>query len=186
MIKDGYNMTKAQMEFCIEEIAKGNKVCLKEIYDEFKTPIFRFALSIVKNYEVAQDVAQETFIGIMASSKFYIKGTNPKAWIFSIARNKSLDMLKKSQKSSLLSDEEWGNIEDPKSQYFTHDISDILEALNFLNPLEREIITLYIYGGLKQSEISSVLKIPYIKVRSKYGYAIRKLKESFLKGGINI
>lgn len=183
---DGYNMTKAQMEFCIAEIAKGNKVCLKEIYDEFKTPIFRFAMSIVRNYESAQDVAQETFIGIMASSKFYTKGTNPKAWIFSIARNKSLDMLKKSQKSSCISDREWENLEDPKSQHFTNDILNILEALKSLDPLERDIITLYIYGGLKQTEISSVLKIPYIKVRSKYGYAIRKLKESFLKGGINI
>ena len=50
------------------------------------------------------------------------------------------------------------------------------EALNRLKDIERQIVVLYIYAGFTQKEISKLLDIPYIKIRSMYGYAIRKLK----------
>ena len=40
-------------------------------------------------------------------------------------------------------------------------------------------MSLYIFSGLRQTEIAQVMKMPYIKVRSKYGYAVKKLRKEF-------
>ena len=53
----------------------------------------------------------------------------------------------------------------------------VKEALSKLNSTEREIVSLYAFAGLKQTEIAKVMKMPYVKVRSVYGYAIKKLRK---------
>ena len=40
-------MTNKQLDLCICEIATGNREALRQLYDEFKNPIFLFDLSIV-------------------------------------------------------------------------------------------------------------------------------------------
>jgi len=47
--------------------------------------------------------------------------------------------------------------------------------------VEREIVSLYVFSGVRQTEISKMLSMDYITVRSHYAYAIRKLKR-FYKG----
>lgn len=54
-------MTNKQLDLCICEIATGNREALRQLYDEFKNPIFLFDLSILKNYQAAEDVEQDTF-----------------------------------------------------------------------------------------------------------------------------
>ena len=41
-------MTNKQLDLCICEIATGNREALRQLYDEFKNPIFLFDLSILK------------------------------------------------------------------------------------------------------------------------------------------
>lgn len=91
-------MTNKQLDLCICEIATGNREALRQLYDEFKNPIFLFDLSILKNYQAAEDVEQDTFLNIMQSACKYRPGTNAKAWIFSITRNCCSDYLKTNTK----------------------------------------------------------------------------------------
>lgn len=69
-------MTNKQLDLCICEIATGNREALRQLYDEFKNPIFLFDLSILKNYQAAEDVEQDTFLNIMQSACKYRPGTN--------------------------------------------------------------------------------------------------------------
>jgi RNA polymerase sigma factor (sigma-70 family) len=172
-------MTNKQIDLCIKEISCDNRDSLKRLYDEFKKPIFMFALSIVKDYQLAEDVMHDTFLNIMACAKNYRLGTNPKAWIFSIVRNVSVDHFKKQRKDVFMSSEEIEIISDVKFEFQSNNTIDSINALEILEPIEREIVSMYIFGGLKQTEIAKVIKLPYISVRSKYGYAIKKLKKYF-------
>lgn len=67
-------MTNKQLDLCICEIATGNREALRQLYDEFKNPIFLFDLSILKNYQAAEDVEQDTFLNIMQSACKYRPG----------------------------------------------------------------------------------------------------------------
>jgi DNA-directed RNA polymerase specialized sigma24 family protein len=60
----------------------------------------------------------------------------------------------------------------------------VLAALQILTKQEREIVSLYVYAGFSQVEIAKELQIPYVKVRSQYGYAIKKLRAYYEKNEV--
>ncbi len=170
---------RQQIDLCINEISQGSEAALEKLYSEFRKPIFLFAMSILKNYPLAEDALQDTFLKIMASAKTYRLGTNPKAWIFSITRNVCVEFLKKSR-MTLLDEEILETIVDERTaEDAVFDTLDSIECLAKLDSIEREIIVLYVFAGFKQTEIAKILGIPYIKVRSKYGYAAKKLKQHY-------
>lgn len=178
-------MTSRQLDLCICEIATGKREALRQLYDEFKNPIFLFALSLVKNYQTAEDVEQETFIQIMQSAHKYQQGTNAKAWIFSIARNCCSDSMKKAAKYVPLENDILPDLSASADEFDKVENALIaLEALDVLDETEKTIVSLYFYAELKQTEIAKILHIPYLSVRSKYGYAMKKLKRYFEKKGV--
>lgn len=178
-------MTGKQLDLCINEIATGNREALRQLYDEMKNPIFLFALSLVKNYQLAEDVEQETFLKIMQSARNYRPGTNAKAWIFSIVRNCCIDSMKANNKCISIDIESLSAIPAENNEIEnTENALVAIEALSSLSADEQMIVSLYLYAGLKQTEIAKILSIPYLSVRSKYGYAIKKLKQYFTQKGV--
>ncbi len=62
---------------------------------EFGTPVYRLALSIIRDPDDAQDAAQDTFIQAAAALKQYQVGTNFKAWLLTITINTCRKTLRK-------------------------------------------------------------------------------------------
>lgn len=147
---------------------------LEHLYLELKRPIFIFILSIVKDYHIAEDILQETFIKVINNSESYEKGSNAKAWIFSIARNISLNQIKLRKREELKED-----IIKADSILFTEEVESAMEFLRLIEPLEseeREIVALKLSAGLGHKQIAETLNISVINSRAKYSRAIKKLK----------
>ena len=115
----------------------------------------------------------------MKSSINYRFGTNPKAWVFTIARNICIDVLKREKKYVATDDNILSELVLPSGVDLTAEHMFINECIHKLNYDEREILLLYVYGRLKQKEIAKILDLPYQSVRAKYGYAIKKLRTYF-------
>ncbi|MBQ7828110.1 MAG: sigma-70 family RNA polymerase sigma factor [Clostridia bacterium] len=163
------------LDLCLSKISRCDEFALEELYRAFAKPIYRFSLMNLQDPSLAEDAMQETFIRIMSYSATYKLGTNARAWIFRIAKNACMDILAK--KLPVTDDETMARISD---EYQIDDVTEnivLKDAIGRLTPVEREILSLYIYSGLKQTEIASVMRIPYIKVRSHYKYAIQKLRK---------
>lgn len=182
-------MNSAELNECINSIAHGNRTALKDLYDQYKKQIFLYAFSITKNHHLSEDIMQDTFINIIKYAQKYVSRsdtiTNPKAWLFSIAKNQSIKAMKKSHQREL------EDIDDFEEVLITYDsleqiteTVDSVEALKNLEPIELQIVSLYVYGELKQTEIAEVLKLPYSQIRSKYAYAIKKLKKYYNEQGV--
>ena len=180
------SMTGKQLDLCICEIAAGNREALSQLYIEMKDPVFRFALSLVRSRQLAEDIEAETFLNIMQSVCGYKPGTNARAWIFAIARNCCMDCMKANAKFSVVDNDSLDLLPtDANGLEQTENALLVLEAMKTLSETEQMIVSLYLYSGLKQTEIAKVLNIPYLSVRSKYGYAIRKLKRYFERKGVH-
>ena len=179
-------MTGKQLDLCICEIAAGNREALSQLYIEMKDPVFRFALSLVRSRQLAEDIEAETFLNIMQSACGYKPGTNARAWIFAIARNCCRDCMKENARLLTVDSESLDLLPtDANGLEQTENALLVLEAMKTLSETEQMIVSLYLYSGLKQTEIAKVLNIPYLSVRSKYGYAIRKLKRYFERKGVH-
>jgi RNA polymerase sigma-70 factor (ECF subfamily) len=54
-----------------------------------------FLLSLVSDFSLVDDVVQETFLVVTAKAEKFQRGTNFRAWAWTIARNKALQLLEK-------------------------------------------------------------------------------------------
>jgi len=175
-------MDKTILDLYIKQIALGDRDSFHKLYEYAKKPIFLFALSIVKNRQAAEDILQETMLRVAFNSEKYRLGTNPKAWLLSITRNLCNDVLRLPSSHDLpLAETDFFLESKNDLAKSIEEIDEILSALQILSHQEREIVSLYIYAGFSQVEIAKILQISYVRVRSQYKYALKKLRTHFEK-----
>lgn len=169
------NTVSIDLDRCLSKIAQRDRYALEELYRAFAKPIYRYALMILQDTGLAEDAMHNTFLKIMAGAGTYRLGTNPRAWIFRITRNVCTDIH--NSKLPLAEDPAVLTLADE------HSIDDLAESIAVrdavarLTVTEREILSLYLVGGLKQTEIAKIMKLPYVRVRSHYEVAIKKLRK---------
>ncbi|MGG7176774.1 RNA polymerase sigma factor [Clostridium paraputrificum] len=175
MINKSEDIIAIKLDDWLVKSKDGDDESLGRLYSELKRPIFVLALSIVNDYQVAEDILQETFIKIMNNSEGYKKGSNAKAWIMTIARNISLNHLKKVKREEIRDD-----LAISGDGNFTEEVESTMEFLRLieeLNQEEKEIVALRLSAGISHMQISKLLNISLLNVRAKYSRAIKKLKK---------
>lgn len=53
-----------ELDDCLENISKGDIQSLECLYNKLKTPVYAFALSMVRSKAAAEDILQDTFIKV--------------------------------------------------------------------------------------------------------------------------
>jgi RNA polymerase sigma-70 factor (ECF subfamily) len=74
---------------------------VQQLFIEHQPGIRAYILSIVRDFSLAQDVLQETFLKITRKAANFQLGTNFMAWACTIARFESLTSLRKANKPGL-------------------------------------------------------------------------------------
>lgn len=93
-------MDKILLNNLIEKIKLGDEDSFTLFYNATNKEIFSFVYTIVKHKDTAEDLTQETYIKIRQGIQTYRTNTNPSAWFFQIAKNLSMDYLKKYSKQT--------------------------------------------------------------------------------------
>jgi RNA polymerase sigma-70 factor, ECF subfamily len=175
-------------EKSIYKVADGDISELTQIYGCFKRPVFLIAYSIVKDYALAEDVMQETFLRVSEKASTY-RGGNSKSWVLEIARNIALNCVKKRNWETISADE--SESMSPSVEDAAVAEADFTRAITVLDEVERSIVILHLAGSLKHTEIAHILGIMPGDVRIRYFRALKKLKayyrfDSFGKHGNRI
>lgn len=164
------------LNYYLKEIVNGNKDALSSFYNDTKTSVYGYILSIVKNKSLAEEVLQDTYIKIWENAYLYKNDSKPMAWVFTIAKNNSLMKIRKEKHHQDIDDlKEVLSIKSNKSDdrlllsYLFKDIKDE----------ERQIIILHLVSGFKHKEIAKMMELPLGTVLSKYKRTIEKLKNVY-------
>jgi len=165
-----------KLEKAIVRLQKGESNSLGIIYDLTSKGVFSFVLTILRDYQLAEDVMQQTYIKIYENIKSYKKDTSARNWILTIAKNTALTLIRKRHREI--------------SVDFSHDtIQDGIYCLDkdFDTPLislankiltedELKIVLLFAIGEYKHREIAEMLNLPLGTVTWKYNNALKKLR----------
>jgi RNA polymerase sigma factor, sigma-70 family len=166
-------------EKSLARMVDGNVAALSQLYTTLKRPVFLLAYSILQDYALAEDVTQETFLHITEKAASYRPGTNPKAWIFTIARNLALSVLRARKKEDL-SDAQLSHTREEPIHRGPEDSAEanagFARAIAELAPDERSIVILRIEAALPHRDIARILGISYADARVRYFRALKKLK----------
>ena len=165
----------AECEKALLRIAQGDRDALKIIHQYMNRQIYAVAYSVLRDFSLADDIVQETYVKILEKAFSYRKGTNARAWVLSVARNLAIDLFRHRRFE--------GTEETFADQAMRFDESavvssmEVKQALDRLDDEERQIITLKIYAGLRHKEIASLLGMTEEAAKKKYQRAAAKLRE---------
>ena len=147
-----------------------NLVCIW--YERHKNGIFRYAFSILKDQQLAEDVLHDTFVKLLSVETTCAPGKE-QAWLYRIARNLCYDRLRRTKRELSL-------IKTPACSDTYFEYIDLISALS---PKEQEIVTLKIIGGLSHREVGAVLGITPAAAQKRYERAIAILREKEVSNG---
>lgn len=168
-------MTEEKFEQCIRRMDQGDKEALREVYEEYISYIYHIVLNILQNKENAEDITSEFFIRLWEKSDTYKPGNGHRGWMASIARNMSVDFLRKHKREELTDEFAEGGGQD---EVETPVLGEMLieDALSRLDEKSRNIVHLKILGGLTFKEIAEILHMPMGTVTWKYQEAMKLLR----------
>jgi len=135
-------------------------IYVQELFVEHVGGLKYFVLSMLPDPDAAQDVVQETFITITAKAHEFSKGSNFKAWAYTIARFKVLETYKRQKREANRLSDSVIELLASEADEFDKDTSqsDALKAcLNKLSPKVSKMIELRYQEGWKPSKIAEAI-----------------------------
>ena len=130
---------------------------------------------------MADDIAQEVMIRIWNKAHLYNPATaSLNTWIFTIARNKKIDVLRK-QRRPEPEDLPWGPEAEPDQAEvigLQQESEQLGRALRDLPEKQRELIEKAYFGELSHSEIADQTGLPLGTIKSRIRLALERLRHS--------
>lgn len=170
-------MNNHDLKESFKKIRNGDKEAFVLVFNELKKPVFTVVYRIVGDISAAEDITQEVFVKLFVSPPDS-SVNNPRAWVFRIAHNLSIDALRKKQSLNI------EDIELVADDTFEQIVTrlDIESAINRLTDTERQVISLHLNGGLTFGEISAIMNLSQSAVYRNYRKALKTLRR-ILNGG---
>lgn len=152
--------------------------------------VYRFALSLTRDADQAEDLVQETYLRAFRSWQTFQPGSDARRWLFTICRNAFLRGLEKDRRTVSIDDGD----QDASAAVQLHasmqvdgtadllsriDLAPALsQALGRLNEPFRSAVVLVDVEGMSYDEASEILGVPIGTVRSRLFRGRRQLQES--------
>ncbi len=159
----------------------GERNAFSELVRIHAQGVFNVVYRMCGDTLVAEDAAQETFIRAWQNLASYRHQMPLRNWLYRIAFNAGMDMLRK-EKRILPNDIEEMQLADehpgPESMVSQQErINLVQRAILSLPEASRAVLVLREYEGLSYHEIAEALDIPVGTVMSRLNYARKLLKE---------
>jgi len=132
----------------------------------YRARVFTFVLRVVKQYEEAEDIAQETFLRAWRYLARYNESRPFRSWLFAIARNLALNALRRPRAVIVSLDGEGGgrlvatiasSADSPAAEALSREQRRRLAAaLQQLTPRAAMVFTLFYQEGMSIAEIARV------------------------------
>lgn len=168
-------------------IREGDAAGFEAIYTRYYDRIYSIALQYSKVEETAEDVVQQVFLKVWEKRNTLAEINNPEAWLFTLARNQVLDVLKKQASSvkykkyvqELFSESQETS---PEHLLIIRQRKELLErSLQELSPKQLEVYRLNREKGMTYEEIAQHLGIGHATVKEHIANALAKIRRFLLE-----
>ncbi|MFJ3156085.1 RNA polymerase sigma factor [Pseudomonas protegens] len=162
----------------------GDPAAFEVLYQRHRQGLYRFVLSLCGKAELADEVYQETWLSLIRSTSQPQGRASFRTWLYQIARNRLIDHWRKHGQCNPLHDSydeqlhgEADQAPGPEQQLsLCRDQQRIEAALQDLPEDQREVFLLRAHGDLELPEIASLTQAPLETVKSRFRYALKKLR----------
>lgn len=178
----------------VAQARAGRETAYRELIGRYERPVFSIIYRLVRDRELAEDLAQDTFIKVLNALDRYDPKQKFSSWIFKIAHNTAIDRLRKREVDTLsldgspnartADDVEATRIvvasteESPEEYAASREIgTEIEKALARLRPEYRTAIILWHIEDRPYEEIAEIMEIPLGTVKTFIHRARNELRK---------
>ena len=165
--------------------ASHKEAALRGLHDRHAPELWRFALRLTRDPQVAEDVVQEALLRAWKDPQL-VERTDAaaRAWLFTVTRHIIIDRWR-----SAAARHESGPVELAEEAVGdrTAEVLDrwlIADALGALSAEHRAVIGAAYYEGRSVAEIARALHIPEGTVKSRLHYGLRSLRLALQEKGV--
>lgn len=159
----------------------GDEHAFAELFDHFAPRVKAFLMKSGATASLAEECAQDVMATVWhKASLFDPARASVATWIFTIARNRRIDALRKARRPEP-EDLPWGPEPEPDQadvMALQQETEKLGEALALLPDNQRELIEKAYYGDLTHSEIARITGLPLGTIKSRIRLALEKLRQS--------
>jgi RNA polymerase sigma-70 factor (ECF subfamily) len=173
----------------------GQEAAYRELIRRYERPIFALLFRMVRDRELAEDLAQETFVKALNAIDSYRPEFKFSSWIFKIANNAAIDHLRRRELDTLSLDgsphaetpeamqatalQIGARQESPLDTVEAKELGSAIEAaIGTLRPEYRSCILLRHVEGRAYEEIAEILNLPLGTVKTYIHRARNELRQS--------
>jgi RNA polymerase sigma-70 factor (ECF subfamily) len=172
---------------CYMRYLKGENNALEEFVCTYSDSLIRYAYCYVQDAALAEDVMEETIATLIFHRKHFHDENHMQAYLYRVARNKSIDHLRKRKREVALSDVEdvlYGN--DVESQVIRDSLNQqIFTCMQKLPAQYKEVLYLTYFEDFTYEEVCRLMKKSKKQVYNLLSRARNALKEIFMKEGLS-
>lgn len=159
--------------------AKGNEAAFTNLYNATSKSVFFYLFRFLQDRDTAEDVMVEVFTVVWKSAARFEGRSKVTTWLFGIARNQALQVLRKQRYHDALKDhEDLAHPEGPDLDTTLADRESVQRGLRLISPKRREILDLVFFHDMDYGEIAELLGIPVNTVKTRVYYAKEALKQA--------
>jgi RNA polymerase sigma factor (sigma-70 family) len=151
------------------------------VFGHFGPRVKAFLMRTGMDAALAEECAQEVLVTVWNKAHLYdATRASPSTWIFTIARNKKIDVLRK-QRRPEPEDLPWGPESEPDQEDvigLQQESEQLGRALRDLPEKQRELIEKAYFGDLSHSEIADQTGLPLGTIKSRIRLALERLRHS--------
>lgn len=176
---------------------RGEAAAFEFLYRRHELRVFRYLRRNVKSEATANDLMQEVWFAVVRGAANYQPTAKFKTWLFTIAHNRMVDMIRANHRLQSLDSDEHASAEGPHSespalldrlaadgkleplaQVQTQDeAAALLSAVAQLPEEQRQAFLLQAEGDLSVEEIAEAMGANFETVKSRLRYARAKLRQ---------
>ena len=171
------------------QLAAGDRNALSQLYDRYSRMIYAIAWKSLNSVEDCEEVVLEVFAQIWRiADRFDSEKGSVEQWIFTLARSRILDRLRKIQRlnkvNTIITAEKeivfpTISVDPLEAVEIAERQHQVLTALAKIPPEQRQVIEMAYYQGLTHTEIAAATGLSLGTVKTRLRLGLSKLKVTF-------
>lgn len=163
----------------VDAARAGSELAFETLVGRYRAPVLRLAYRLTHDADEANDIAQDAFLRAYRRLNEFHPDRPFGRWLFVIARNASLDAIRRRRRAARLvvTDANAGTEPGPEEVALRNEEAlRVHVALDALPAKYRDVLELYYLSGLRYREIALALDIPLGTVKTFISRAKRRLR----------
>jgi RNA polymerase sigma factor (sigma-70 family) len=159
----------------------GNTDALRRIYEKYKNDLLKLAVTLTNDVHTAEDAVQDVFVGFAQSAAKIRPAGNLKTYLATCVANRIRNAVRDRQRHEAAGIEDPDCVirdtERPEQWAILNEELELLSGAMAQLPYEqREVIALYMEGGMTFKQIAKARNASINTIQGRYRYGLNKLR----------